>query len=156
MSEKCEADFRVEVRNPYNYDHNAVSIRTGLFCIEPSLARQEFKDECDINFIVETYGLTGQIPVGMKAPEYQDFEGIIDFQTAVHAVMAAEESFMEMPANVRREFDNDPQRFLEFCADEGNLPKLREWGLAMPSKGLDPPPPEPILVRMVSEPPKAP
>lgn len=152
MSEAKEVK-PVFIRNPYNYDHNQVSIRTGLVCVEVSLARQEFKEECDINYIVQTYGLTGQVPVGMKAPEYQDFEGVIDFQTAIHAVMEAEESFMRMPAEVRREFNNDPQEFLKFCADEGNLPKLREWGLAMPSKGLEAPV-EPIPVRMVVDPPK--
>lgn len=151
MEDPGQCDFRIPIRNPFNYDRRKASIRSGLFCVDPSRARQEFKDECDINVIVQTYGLTGQVPVGAKAPEYQDFAGVMDFQTAVHAVMQAEESFMEMPAAVRREFDNDPQRFLEFCADEKNLPRLREWGLAMPSKGLEAPAPEPILVRLAPE-----
>ena len=50
------------VRNPYNYDMAAVSQETGLKCQDPSLAQQHMKDECDINVIVERFGVTGQLP----------------------------------------------------------------------------------------------
>lgn len=137
------------VRNPYNYDTRQASIRSGLACTQPSMAKQEFKEECDINTIVRNFGLTGEVPVGLKAPEYAEYESVMDYQTAIQAVMEAEERFMEMPAHVRREFDNDPQRFLEFCTDKQNLPRLKEWGLAHP----DLPAPAPVLVKLVPEPP---
>jgi len=122
------------VRHPYNYDADQASLRTGLSCPEPTLAQQQFRDECDINVITERFGLTGQLPVGVRAPSYGDFTGVSDFQSAMQAVRQAQESFMLFPAAVRERFANNPQRLLEFCADPANLEEARSLGLAMPSE----------------------
>lgn len=121
------------VRNPYNYDRDAVSTETGLFCDDPSKAQQQFKEESDINTIVERFNLTGQLPSDVRAPQYADFEGVFDFKSAMNAIRQAEESFMAMPAHVRARFVNDPQRFVEFCSDPANLEEARKLGLALPS-----------------------
>lgn len=104
--------------------------RVKLVCDDPSLAVQSQKDEADINVIVRNFGVTGRVPVSVRLPQYGDFDGISDYRTAIEAVRQAEASFAAIPAEVRFRFDNDPQRFLEFCADRSNLAQLREWGLA--------------------------
>lgn len=114
------------------YDRRKVSDDTGLSCPEPTLAVQSQKDEADINTIVKNFGITGVMPQGVRVPTYGDFDAVDDFQTAVHAVKAAEESFMQMPADVRAKFLNDPQRFVEFCSDAANLEEMRKLGLAVP------------------------
>lgn len=121
------------LRTPYNYDADAVSQDTGLECQDKSLAQQQFLEESDINTIVRRFNLTGQLPDNVRAPQYADFEAVVDFQTAMNAIRSAEESFMSMPAAVRSRFSNDPQLFVEFCSDPSNLAEARKLGLAMPS-----------------------
>jgi len=95
-------------RTPYNYDRDAASNETALVCDDPSLAVQDERDECDINTIVTRFGLTGELPSGVRRPEYGDFTGIGDYRQALEAISAADEAFYSMPASVRARFQNNP------------------------------------------------
>lgn len=117
------------VRNPYNYDTNAVSDETGLKCEDPTLTQQQFVEESDINYIAERYGLTGELPTVLNLPRYGDFSGIFDFQTAQNAVRAAVEQFMTLPAKLRSRFDNQPQKLLAFLEDPENRAEAEFLGL---------------------------
>jgi len=97
---------------------------------DPSLAVQSQRDEADINTIVRNFGITGRLPQSIRLPSFGDFSGISDYQSALNAINEAENSFYQIPAKVRETFDNDPQKFIEFCENKENLPQLREWGLA--------------------------
>lgn len=119
----------MELRSQFNYDTMAVSNENGLECKDKSLAQQHQKEESDINTIVKRFGLTGQLPENVRIPQYGDFTGVTDYQSALHAVKAAEESFMELPANIRTRFNNNPQEFLEFCADGSNKDEAIKLGL---------------------------
>lgn len=124
---------------------------------EPSRTRQEFADECDINKIMERYdGYMPPIP-GDRAPQYIDFTEIPeDLMGTMELMHDAENAFMRLPAKVRREFDNNPYMFVDFCADPNNLDQLREWELAPPKPV---PQPAPVPVAEVSgskEPPASP
>lgn len=102
-------------------------------CKEPSLAQQHFKDDVDINVLLERFKVTGQLPEGVRIPTYGDFSGVNDFRTAAEAVRRGKEAFMDIPASIRARFQNDPQLFMDFCADPANLDELRKLGLALPS-----------------------
>lgn len=117
------------VRNPYNYDMALVSQETGLKCEDPSLAQQHMKDECDINVIVERFGVTGQLPVAPLEPTYGDFSGVSDYHSAMNAIRASEEAFMALPAKIRAKFDHDPNALLEFLQNETNRDEAIELGL---------------------------
>jgi len=119
----------VFVRNPYNYDMNKVSDETGLECKDPSLAQQHMKDECDINVIVERFGVTGELPTSPIPPQYGDFSGVTDYHTAINAVRASEEAFMALPAKIRARFDHDPNALLQFLNDPINRDEAIEIGL---------------------------
>lgn len=103
-----------------------------LECLDPSLAQQNFKDEVDINVLLERFKVTGQLPQNVVLPTYGDFTGLSDYQTAMAAVLRAKDQFNALPADIRNRFANNPQQFLEFCSDEANLPELRKMGLANP------------------------
>lgn len=103
-----------------------------LECKDPSLAQQNFKDEVDINYLLERFKVTGQLPQGVRLPSYGDFSGVSDYRSAMTAVLAAQDAFMRLPAELRSRFGNDPQAFLDFCSREENLPELRKLGLANP------------------------
>lgn len=119
----------VFVRNPYNYDMDKVSDETGLECKDPSLAQQHMKDECDINVIVERFGVTGELPSAPVPPSYGDFSGVSDYHTAINAVRASEEAFMALPAKIRARFDHDPNALLQFLNDPINRDEAIEIGL---------------------------
>lgn len=125
------------IRTPYNYDVDEASDASGLSCPEPTLTQQHCKDECDINYIVERFGVTGELPVDPHArkPTYGDFTGVYDYQSALNAVMAADEAFMALPAKLRERFDNDPALFVDFCSstDPQDRSEAIELGLIRPS-----------------------
>nr|AVQ10218.1 capsid protein VP3 [Gokushovirinae environmental samples] len=119
----------------------------------PSKTRQEFTDECDVNAIMARYDAAGVWPFKDNAvpPVYLDFVGMPDLQDAMASLINAEEAFMTLPAIVRKEFDNDPVRFVEYASDTSKpevLSQLRAWGLAEPEKA----PAKPIEVRVIPEP----
>lgn len=102
----------------------------------PSLTRQEFLDECDVNGIMDRFEKSGVWPYPEVdlAPRYFDATNVPDLQTALAVMIDAEEAFMSLPAKVRKEFDNSALKFVEFAGDPANLDQMREWGLAPPAK----------------------
>lgn len=117
------------LRTPYNYDVDKVSDETGLSCPEVTLAQQNFKDECDINHIVRQFGLTGELPGQPLSPQYGDFTGVLDYHSAVNAVLAAQDDFMELPAQMRSRFDNDPAKLIDFLSNDENREEAIKLGL---------------------------
>lgn len=140
--------FPTFVRSAFNYDTDVASERTGLLCEDGSLTVQSEKEDADINTIVRRFGLTGQLPTNVRVPVEADFTEVFDFQSAMNAIRAAQESFMAMPADVRFRFNNDPERFVAFCTEERdgalvNLDEMRKLGLAVPKAAVAVPEPEP-------------
>lgn len=102
--------------------------------VEPSLTRQEFADDCDINTLMAKYETTGVINHFNRAtPQYLDLSETPDLQTSLAILQDAKIAFSQLPATVRRDFDNDPVKFVAFATDPDNLEKMREWGLAPPA-----------------------
>lgn len=119
---------------------------------QESLTQQSDAAETDINVIMKRYGPSGQLPNVQQQPIYGDFTGDLSYRTMVEKIKAADEAFQDVPADIRGRFENDPARWIDFVNDEKNLPELRRMGLAEPEK-ITPPPPEPMLVRVVADPP---
>ena len=119
-------------RSPYNYDMDLASDKAGLKCEDDSLTQQQFKEESDINTIVARFMKSGVLPNPVNMPQYVDYEGVFDFQSAMNTVRQADENFMRMDANVRARFNNSPQEFLEFFANPENENEAIRLGLAMP------------------------
>lgn len=95
--------------------------------------RQEFADECDINILMARYEKHGVLNhYNAAEPAFFDASNVPDLQEAITAMRDAERAFMTLPASVRREFDNDAVKFVEYAQDAENLPRMREWGLAPP------------------------
>ena len=117
------------LRTSYNYDRDAASNESGLACEEPSLTQQHFKDETDINNILRQFNITGLLPESPLSPRYGDFTGIGDYHTALNAVIAAEDEFAALPAQIRARFENDPAQLIDFLADENNRSEAENLGL---------------------------
>lgn len=121
-----------------SYDTDVVSLDTVTVIVGDSLTKQEFCEESDINFIVKQFGLTGQIPENVRVPLEGDFTDVIDYQSALNAVIAADRAFMEMPAAVRERFSNDAGKFVEFCNDASNYDEAIKLGIANPRLPKEP------------------
>jgi len=118
---------------------------TGEVSYMPSMTKQEFQHECDINNVIKSFSTTGMFKhVSARAAqgEYQDLPDSFDFQNSLHEVQRAREAFMTLPAKLRSRFGNDPSEFLAFTHNPENLDELRSLGLAKPA----PLPPPPVVV----------
>lgn len=105
----------------------------GLACEDTTLTQQEFRDECDINNIMQKYRETGDLPnLINNQPQYADFSTPLDFHDAMEVVAKAKEQFAALDAHTREKFDNDPGRFLEFATNEKNAEEMAEMGLMQP------------------------
>lgn len=134
----------MELRAPYNYDADKVSVSTGIEFPEPSLTIQSQAAETDINLIIKKYSQTGAIPQVNMPPTFGDFSQITDFHEAQQLIRQAEESFMSLPPEVRQRFEHDPGLFVQFASDPENLPELRKLGLAPPAPPASPQPAPPV------------
>ncbi|UDN67685.1 internal scaffolding protein [robinz microvirus RP_94] len=137
------------LRSAFNYDRNAASVDTGLLCDDGTRTQQQFAEECDINTIVERFGLTGELPQSASIPFNADFDESVDFRTCLDLMREAERTFMLYPAEIRARFQNDPTRFVDFVSDPLNVSQVKEWGLGRAESPL----PAPIEVRVIPTPP---
>jgi len=121
--------MKIFIRTPYNYDTNLASDETGLNCLEPTMAQQQFKDECDINHILKTFGITGEIPQTDLKPLYGDFTGSLDYHHAQNQLIASQQAFMALDAKTRAYFDNSIANLMDFMENPNNREKAIELGL---------------------------
>lgn len=112
-----------------------------------SLTLQADEVNGNIHKILDKYAKTGQLPAMIKEnPQYGDFANVPDYQESLNIVLKANEQFMNLDAQIRAKFDNDPSNFLAFANDEKNLPEMVKLGLAVkkdipaPSEGTSIPP----------------
>lgn len=124
------------LRTPYNYDRDVASDESGLTCPEPTLAQQQFRDEADINTILERFGRTGELIVPVNVPQFGDYTEVGDYHSAMNMIIEAQSAFDALPARIRKEFDNDPGRFVDFVMDENNRDKAVEMGLIEAPKAI--------------------
>lgn len=97
---------------------------------QPSLAKQSFKAECDINTIMAKYRASGLIDhVNKYGGRYDDLPDETDYQSNIESVRAAEEAFASLPSKIREQFKNDPARFLAFVLNPDNKEEIRKLGL---------------------------
>lgn len=124
-------------------------VREQVTCLDESLADQSQAIDCDINVLVKRFGV---VPPSAYVPRQaiEDFVTPMDYQTAVATLDQASESFETLPSEVRERFKNDPFELLSFVADDKNRDEAMKLGLV----AAPPSPPEPMLVKVVTEPPK--
>ena len=137
---------KVFVRAPFAYDAVEASDFSAVeFEPDSSLTQQSFKEECDINTIMRRFAVTGELPENVRVPQYQEFDGVFDFQTAMNLVRTSQEAFEAMPATVRDRFNNDPARFMDFVNDADNYDEALKMGIVNPRpKPVETPAPAPV------------
>lgn len=136
-----------------------VNPHTGDITIPPSMTKQEFVRESDINNIIKHFSprhmavMTQQVAATGR---FEDLPDSVDYQDSLHLVEQAKASFMTLPSKVRDRFGHDPAEFLAFITNPANEKEARELGMLKPLEAA----PLPIQVEVVErekppEPPKA-
>lgn len=101
--------------------------------------KQSFRDECDINKVVERYARTGMLPPGSGVGRYVDCSNVTSYLDAVLKVKNAEDAFNALPAKVRDRFKNSPEAMIRFVLDRANRKEAQELGLVKPDVVATPP-----------------
>jgi phage internal scaffolding protein len=135
----------------YDADGNQLGLDKGGHVFEETKTEQSHKAEVDINNIVKRAGNMELIAKVNALQEfvYDDVTGN-DFQESMNAILRAKEAFTSVPSGIRRQFDNDPAKFMDFVHNPDNADKLVEMGLAKKPEVV-----EPIEV-VVTNPPETP
>lgn len=117
-----------------------------VICKEKTLAQQHFAEEVDVNNIVARALRTGLLgdPMGINAREaiFADVSSIGDYNVCLNRIIAAQNAFLELPADLRSRFDNDPAKLLNFMNDPANLDACVELGLLVKKEPAKPESPE--------------
>jgi phage internal scaffolding protein len=124
-------------------DNLVEDLNTGELVAMPSMTKQSFKDECDINNIVRDFTpqyMAELTMLNQQAGLYQDLPDTIDYQMSLEALRATDAAFASLPAKIRARFDNDPAAFLAFFNDPANQDEAIKLGLALDTR----PPPPPV------------
>ena len=127
------AIHKVFYRNPHNYDLDDASNQAVAPHDPISLTIQSHSEDADINVLMKRFGVTGQLPQGVRVPEYGDFTGISDYRTALHQIREADDNFNKLPPDFRAKYSNDPHLFMEAVASGEALDGLKALGVATPA-----------------------
>lgn len=95
----------------------------------PSLTKQSFKHECDINRIMDKAAITGSIThLAKNAGAYGDFSdfGPEWYQEQSDNLARWNSVFYDLPSEIRSEFHNDPGKYHRFVTDPANKDRLEE------------------------------
>lgn len=111
----------------------------------PSMTLQQFRDECDINNLVERYNRTGTFYNALdcagrlaRMPQFGDFSDLGDFREQQQKILDIYDHFQTLPSKIRERFNNNPAFFVEFVGDEKNLDECVKLGLLARPKAVDP------------------
>lgn len=96
---------------------------------EPSLTKQAFAEEVNVNAIMARFTNTGLLShVSNRQPRYIEHTGA-DFREALETLRQSETAFSELSSDVRARFNNNPAELLDFISDVNNGPEAAKLGL---------------------------
>lgn len=94
------------------------------------MTEQAHAKDADINTIMAKAARQGFIDRPSRAePMYGDFTNVTDFHGALAQVDQAVQSFMELPADLRKKFHNDPGALIDYVSNAENEEEARELGI---------------------------
>jgi len=85
---------------------------------ELGAAKQEFKDDADINRIIAKYRRTGVLDQASQAPVFGEDVGFKTYADAFETLERAREQFLRLPPEIRLELGNDPGRYKELSSED--------------------------------------
>lgn len=95
---------------------------------EPTMTQQQFKDECDINQILQKFVETGFLDT-IGPGVFADISDTLDYQSSLNFIKQADEMFAALPSGIRERFHNNPAEYMDFVHDPSNLAEGQELGI---------------------------
>ena len=93
---------------------------------QPTLTKQAFKDDADVNKILQKYQMTGTMShLDRFERIYGDYSDY-DFDEHQRKLAQGREIFDALPSEIRREFKNSLKEFFGFVNDPANVDRLPE------------------------------
>jgi phage internal scaffolding protein len=113
--------------------------RVQVETVGESLTQQHFKKEQDVRNIIKQYDRTGLINnVQRGIAQYGDFSEVNEYREAMDIVINANNTFEQLPSDVRQRFGNDAGAFFEFATNPANAEEMIAMGLAeAPAKAVE-------------------
>lgn len=97
---------------------------------KPSLTDQSYKESTDAKQIVKTFLKTGVLTnINHIEGKYADVSEVQDLYENMTKIKQVQKYFMDLPAEIRKKFDNDPQKMLEFVVDDNKEQEQIDLGL---------------------------
>lgn len=95
-----------------------------------SLTDQQWKEDVNINTIMDRFQKTGRINhTSGKQGVYADVSQIPDLLTASNIVKDASEKFASLNSKIRERFSNDPLKMVSFLQDPQNYDEAVNLGM---------------------------
>ncbi len=117
-------------------------VKLGPF--EKTRTRQSEAKAADINNIVQQYNRTGFLPQVSREGLFVDVSEMPDYRTSLDMIRRADDMFMDLPAEIRAKFENDPAVFLDWTSDPKNRDEMIELGM-LPAPDVVEPAVEPVV-----------
>lgn len=105
------------------------------FSQSPSMTRQEFAAEANVNNLLKRYATTGAFydPLTMaranRKPLFGDFTHFADFTACQNAIIEAQNAFDALPVEIREKFNYDPGKLIDWLSDDANREEAIKLGL---------------------------
>lgn len=122
---------KIQFQTRYNRSAKPV-ISTG-----EGMTEQSHKNECDMNYILRDYARTGLIKHAKENQGRYDDVSPIDFQQAMFTCANVKNLFEELPASIRKRFNNNPEGFLSYVQEPSNAPEMKRLGILRGNDGID-------------------
>lgn len=104
---------------PFHTQYTA-PVRIQTLNDKPSMTHQSFKDEQDVNFIIDRYTQTGFLPPLRPEGAYMDASMVEDYQTLMNNLIAVRTAFEALPDEIRQEFQS-PEDWIDAALDHERL-----------------------------------
>lgn len=131
----------------------------GLKCPEHSLTEQVYKDQCDLNFLIQKYGLqddpfalTMYLDPTSRQMTFVDTTEVPDLYAALRAQSQVRQIFNELDYDQQKRFDFSVDAFSSYCmtASEDEIKKLGLKNIVFSEPPVPVPPADPIVPDTVS------
>lgn len=113
--------------------------RVGFHFNKPSMTEQYFQFECDINNIVNDRVQSSLKPSTQQPIFNAEFKPN-SYNDALNFIADTKSKFEQLPSSLRAEFDNNPQKLIDFVSDDSNRERAVKLGLISSDKIVKPTP----------------
>lgn len=107
------------------------STRVVTYNNEISRTDEQWAEDCDVNTIVRKFRKTKVLPTHLNHRQgvFADVTQVVDLHTSVIKLQEAQDEFEKLPALVRKRFDNNALKMIQFLEDSSNDDEAIKLGL---------------------------